>query len=171
MPEAQHPLSAIRRSFRFALVLAAGWLLSAAGGSESGLPVPRFVSLHAQKANVRTGPGVRYPVDWVLVRRGMPVEIVAEFEHWRKIRDWQGTEGWVHQSMLSGVRTAVVMNEVRALRRSADAQAPVTARLEPGVIARVLACGGAWCRLDAAGFKGWIPRTGIWGVSDDETLD
>lgn len=175
MSEAQRPPSAIRRSLRLALVLAAGWLVAGAGGnengSESGLPVPRFVSVHAPKANVRTGPGVRYPVDWVLVRKGMPVEIVAEFEHWRKIRDWQGTEGWVHQSMLSGARSVVVMTEVRALRRTADPAAPVVARLEAGVIARVLACETAWCRLDAAGFKGWIPKSEIWGVSDDETFD
>lgn len=170
-PKDQRPQSALRRSFRLALILAAAWALAGAGGGDNALPLPRFVSLHAPKANVRTGPGVRYPVDWVLVRKGMPVEIVAEFEHWRKIRDWQGTEGWVHQSMLSGSRTAVIMTEVRALRRSADPQAPVIARLEPGVIGRVLSCEGTWCRLDAAGFKGWIPRGEIWGVSADEKLD
>jgi len=171
MPKVKRPPTAIGRSFRLALVLMASWALAGAGGSDDGLPLPRFVSLHAPKANVRTGPGVRYPVDWVLVRKGMPVEIVAEFEHWRKIRDWQGTEGWVHQSMLSGTRTAVVMTEVRALRRSADPQAPVIARLEPGVIGRVLSCDEAWCRLDAAGFKGWLPRDEIWGVAADEKLD
>ena len=129
-------------------VLGLAWIFGTALAlAQTGLPVPRFVSLHAPKANVRTGPGVRYPVDWVLVRRGMPVEIVAEFEHWRKIRDWQGTEGWVHQSMLTATRTAVVMTEVRALRRSADDKAPAVARVEPGVVGRILSCEGAWCRL------------------------
>ena len=105
--------------------------------AETSLPIPRFVSLHSSKVNVRTGPGVRYPVEWVLLRRGIPVEVLAEFENWRKIRDWQGTEGWVHQSMLSGTRNVVVMNATRALRRRAGEGTGVVARLEPGVIARL----------------------------------
>jgi SH3-like domain-containing protein len=158
-----------------ALILAAACLglIPAASPAlgQSGLPVPRFVSLHSPKVNVRTGPGVRYPVEWVLVHRGIPVEIIAEFEHWRKIRDWQGTEGWVHQSMLSGTRTAVVMIETRALRRSADDNAPVVAKLEPGVVGRVLSCAGAWCRLEVSGFRGWIKRADIWGVGETEEID
>ncbi|HKH69397.1 MAG TPA: SH3 domain-containing protein, partial [Reyranella sp.] len=66
----------------------------------SGLPIPRFASLRSDEVNVRTGPGPRYPIDWVFKRKAMPVEIVAEFENWRKIRDWQGASGWVHQSLL-----------------------------------------------------------------------
>jgi len=174
MPEARdiRPHSANRGpTLRFLALAAAGWLLAGAAFAGTGLPLPRFVSVHAPKANVRTGPGIRYPVEWVLVRRGMPVEIVAEFEHWRKIRDWQGTEGWVHQSMLTGTRTAVVMTEVRALHRSPDPASPVVARAEPGVIGKVLSCEGAWCRLDVSGFRGWLPRDAIWGVAKDEKID
>ncbi len=151
--------------------LAASALIAGPALSDSGLPLPRFVSVHAPKVNVRTGPGARYPVDWVLVRRGMPVEIVAEFEHWRKIRDWQGTEGWVHQSMLSGTRTAVAMSEVRELHRNADATSPAVAKIEPGVIGRVLSCAGDWCRLDVSGFRGYVKRDEIWGVGDSENFD
>ena len=173
MPEAREPCRPASRGpiLRLLALAAAGWLVASSAFAETGLPLPRFVSLHAPKVNVRTGPGVRYPVDWVLVRRAMPVEIVAEFEHWRKIRDWQGTEGWVHQSMLSGTRTAVIMTEVRPLRRQADPAAPVVARVEPGAIGRVLSCAGVWCRLDVAGFKGWIERSAIWGVGDGEEID
>src|SRR6202048_2611436 len=81
---------------------------AAPGDPEAGLPVPRFVSLHADRVNLRTGPGDRYPIDWVFTRKDMPVEIIAQFEHWRQIRDWEGTKGWVHQRMLAGKRDVIV---------------------------------------------------------------
>ena len=138
--------------------------------AESGLPLPRFASLHATKVNVRTGPGVRYPVEWVFVRRGLPVEVVAEFENWRKVRDWQGTEGWVHQSMLTGKRRVVVTGDVRTIRRKAGDGAAAVARAEPGTLGRLLECAAAWCRVEIAGFKGWIRREEVWGVGEDETF-
>jgi SH3-like domain-containing protein len=154
-----------------ALMAALGPAARAGVGAESGLPLPRFVSLHASKVNVRTGPGVRYPVEWVFVKRGLPVEVAAEFENWRKVRDWQGTEGWVHQSMLSGRRTMVVMGDVRALRRKADDGSVVVASAEAGVIGRLLECSGDWCRVEIAGFKGWLRRDEIWGVYDGERVE
>ena len=144
-----------------------------AGGaptSVTGLPVPRYVSLRSDEVNLRTGPGVRYPVEWVLERRHMPVEILAEFENWRKIRDWQGTEGWVHESMVSGRRYAVVTGAVQSLRRQPDATSPAVARLEPGVVAEILECRGEWCRLDSEGFKGWLLRSEFWGVYPNEAV-
>ncbi len=136
----------------------------------TGLAVPRYVSLRSDEVNLRTGPGVRYPVEWILQRRHMPVEILAEFENWRKIRDWQGTEGWVHESMLSGRRYAVVTGGVRSLRRQPDEGAAAVARLEPGVVAEVLECRDQWCRLDSEGFKGWLMRAEFWGVYPNEAV-
>ncbi|MFN7191350.1 MAG: SH3 domain-containing protein, partial [Rhodospirillales bacterium] len=118
----------------------------AAQAQRENLPVPRFVSLRSEEVNLRTGPGVRYPVERVFVRRQMPVEILQEFETWRRIRDRDGTEGWVHQSMLTGRRSAVVEGEMRNLRRRPETDAPVVARVEPGVIAAILECRDAWCR-------------------------
>lgn len=141
------------------------------GHAASGLSVPRFVSLRADEVNVRTGPGVRYPVDWVLVRRNMPIEIIAEFDTWRKVRDWQGTEGWVHQSMLSGHRTVVVTGGVRVLRREPAPDAPAVAKVETGVIAQLLKCDGAWCRTEASGFRGWLRRSEMWGIYPDEKIE
>src|ERR1700745_1267941 len=89
-----------------ALVLVA--FAASAVAAEKGLPVPRFVTLRSDQVNVRTGPGERYPIEWVFTRKGMPVEILAEFDVWRKIRDWQGTEGWVHQRMVTGNRAVIV---------------------------------------------------------------
>jgi SH3-like domain-containing protein len=142
----------------------------AAQSPRENLPIPRFVSLRSEEVNLRTGPGVRYPVEWVFVRRQMPVEILQEFETWRRIRDRDGTEGWVHQSMLTGRRAAVVDGEMRNLRRRPEADAPIVARVEPGVIAAILECRDAWCRLETAGFRGWVQRTEIWGVYPNEAI-
>lgn len=139
--------------------------------ADTGLPLPRFASLRANKVHLRTGPGVRYPVDWIFVQRNMPVEIVAEFENWRKVRDWQGTEGWVHRSMLSGKRTAVIKGGVQPLRREPASSAPLTARVMEKVVARILECEGDWCRVEIGKQRGWMRRTHIWGVYRSEALN
>ncbi|HZF33607.1 MAG TPA: SH3 domain-containing protein [Candidatus Angelobacter sp.] len=139
-------------------------------GSETKLPIPRFVSLRSNEVNLRTGPGTNYPVDWVFVRRGLPVEVVAEFDVWRKIRDWQGTIGWVHQSMLDGKRTARVTGEERELRSDPAESASIVARLAPGAIGRLLECEGAWCKIDAEGYRGWLRRDEFWGTYPNEKV-
>ncbi|MGQ0663405.1 MAG: SH3 domain-containing protein [Pseudomonadota bacterium] len=146
--------------------------LAPGGGAARGeaLPLPRYVSLRADEVNLRTGPGVRYPVEWILTRKHLPVEVLVEFENWRKIRDWQGTEGWVHQSMLSGRRSMIVTGDIRPLRRRPDPGAPVVARLEPGVVGQVVECQDQWCRVEAGGAKGWMTRAEFWGVYPNETL-
>jgi SH3-like domain-containing protein len=140
------------------------------GPPPPGSSLPRYVSLRSDEVNLRTGPGVRYPVDWVLQRKHMPVEILAEYENWRKIRDWQGTEGWVHQSMLSGRRYAIVTGDIRALHRQAEPNSPAVARLEPGVVAQIMECKDQWCRVDANGFKGWLTRSEFWGAYPNEAV-
>lgn len=138
----------------------------------SGLPLPRFVSLRAGEVNMRSGPGVQYPVDWVYKRRHLPVEVVAEFQTWRKVRDHQGSQGWVHQTMLGSERTAIVLGRARTLRAEPDSNAKPVAKLEPEVIVTVGACprDGQWCRVKAEGFEGWLRRVEIWGVRKDETI-
>jgi len=127
--------------------------------------VPRFVSLRADKVNVRAGPGVQYPIAWVFLKRGLPVEVVAEFELWRKVRDSDGAEGWVHRSLLSGQRSAVVRGKsIRVLYRDADPGSVPVARVEPGVVAELLTCLNDWCRIETAGIRGWITRAQLWGV-------
>lgn len=137
-------------------------------GSVTGLPIPRYVTLRSDQVNVRTGPGVRYPVDWVFVRENLPVEIVSEFENWRKIRDFEGTEGWVHQSMLSGKRAVLVIGGNQTLRREAAEGAPAVAHLETGVIAWLDTCLREWCEVEVSGLAGWVHRSAIWGVRVDE---
>ena len=134
--------------------------------------MPRFVSLRAAVVNLRTGPGVRYPVEWVFKRRRLPVEVIAEFETWRKVRDWEGTEGWVHRSMLTGRRSAVVTGAVRGLRREPSEDAGVVARAEPGVVGDLNRCrrGEPWCRVRIDGHEGWLRRDEFWGAYPDETV-
>jgi SH3-like domain-containing protein len=137
----------------------------------SGLPVPRFVTLRSNEVNVRTGPGVRYPVEWVFVKAGMPVEITAEFDTWRRIRDVEGTQGWVHQSTLSGRRGIVVTGQqTRTLRRDAASASEAVAQLDPGVIAKLRKCKGLWCQVDVGGFRGWLQRDEVWGVYAKEEV-
>jgi len=134
----------------------------------SGLPLPRFVSLRGAEVNLRTGPGIRYPIDWVYRRRGLPVEVIDEFETWRRIRDYEGTMGWVHQSMLEGRRSVLVLGEQRVLRRTPETSAPGVARLDPGVIARLEGCEAAWCLLKVRGYDGWLRREAVFGLYPGE---
>ncbi len=134
----------------------------------TGLPLPRFVTLRAAEVNMRTGPGIRYPIDWVYKRRGLPVEIVDEFETWRRIRDWQGTEGWVHQSMLQGRRGILITGKLRILRLEAEADSAGVAQVEAGVVGRLKRCRGDWCLVEFTGFEGWLRREEFYGLYPDE---
>jgi SH3-like domain-containing protein len=152
--------------------MALAMLLATAPGhaADKNLPVPRFVSLRSDKVNVRTGPGEQYPIDWVFTRKDMPVEIVAEFNHWHRIRDVEGTEGWVQERMVTGKRAVIVRGQQRALRERPSADAVITARAEPGVIAKLIECQPAWCRIEVAGVGGWLKREEIWGVYPQEVV-
>lgn len=166
-----------RRSTAFSLFLLSllmlGGLAAEAWAQASGLPLPRFVSLRASEVNMRTGPGVQYPVDWVYRRKHLPVEVIAEFQTWRKIRDHQGTQGWVHQSMLGAQRTAVVLGRDRTLRAESESQSSALAKLQPEVIVRLLYCAESdgWCRVRVSGFEGWLRRVEVWGIRDTETIE
>jgi SH3-like domain-containing protein len=151
------------------LVLASLW--AARAEADSGLPVPRFASLRSSEVNLRAGPGTDYPVAWVLLRQAWPVEIIAEFEHWRRIRDVDGTVGWVHQTMLSGRRTLVVVGDIATLRARPETDATPVLRAEPGVMGDLVRCGALWCEVEIAGRKGWLDRTHIFGVLPDEVID
>ena len=141
----------------------------------SGLPIPRFVSLKAEKVNVRRGPSSDHPVAWVFQRKGLPVEIVAEFENWRRVRDSDGEEGWILQNMLSGKRTAVIapwkQGQTVPLLAASEPGAGLVAQATAGVLADVEGCNGQWCEVDAGGYDGFIEQTQLWGVYPGETVD
>jgi SH3-like domain-containing protein len=158
----------IRRLLLAAILLVVAPVVVSA--QRSDLPVPRFVSLRADEVRLRAGPNVSYPIEWVIRRRHLPVEVIAEFELWRRIRDPQGAEGWVHQSLLSGRRYAVIAGETRTLRRRPEPDAAPVARAEAGVIGELIECQADWCRMDAGGFRGWLRRGEVWGVYPNEAI-
>lgn len=132
-------------------------------------PVPRFVSIGSGKVYVRTGPGKKYPIKWGIEKKGLPVEIVLEYEHWRKIKDPSGDQGWVHSSLLSGNRTGVLAGEGRAsLMQKPKEGARTIAYLEPGTLFSIEECNKIWCEVNASGYKGWIQQQRIWGVYPNE---
>ncbi len=148
-----------------------------AAGSVTGLPMPRYVSLKSDRVNLREGPSKEHRTSWVFQRAGLPVEITAEFETWRRVRDADGSEGWVLHSLLSGRRTAVVSpwskakDEAIPLRQSADEGSSVVAQLQPNVIANVTSCANAWCRINVARIDGYIKQERLWGVYPNEKVE
>lgn len=167
-----------------AVTIAAGF--SARGAAQeavpafrgSGLPVPRFVSLRSDHIYARSGPGMRYPIKWVFQKESLPVEVVQEFDTWRKIKDKDGETGWVHQSLLSGARNVIVQaldSKAPApvdMHKNPDPGSRLVARLEPGVVAALRQCDeGKFCQVSAQGFRGWIDRRFLWGIYPGEKLD
>ena len=146
-------------------------------GTASGLPVPRFVSLKADRVNVRGGPTKDHDVAWIFTRSGLPVEVTAESDNWRRIRDWEGAEGWVYHSLLSGRRTAIATASPRekegllALHAAGNASSAVVARLQPGVMGAVKKCVGGWCRFAGQSFDGWIAQERLFGVYPNEKVE
>uniref|UniRef100_UPI0034A44506 SH3 domain-containing protein n=1 Tax=Falsiroseomonas sp. TaxID=2870721 RepID=UPI0034A44506 len=145
-------------------------------GQISGLPIPRFASLRSDQVNMRVGPNTTFPIEWTFQRRDLPVMIVGEFQVWRRVRDADGAEGWVHQSTLAGRRTALVRPAGGApeitLRRRGEESAPAVARLRGGVIARIRECapGSAWCEVQVATHRGYLRRADVWGLLPDEEV-
>ncbi len=144
-------------------------------GAVSGREIPRFVSLKSDRVNVRAGPNKDQEVRWVYTRAGMPVEITAEFENWRRIRDWEGAEGWVYHSLLSGKRTAVVVptlkDELVPLYESSEPDAPVVASLQSGVLTQIKSCNRKWCQVSGKNFSGWIVQERLWGAYPNEKVE
>jgi SH3-like domain-containing protein len=144
-------------------------------GPKSGLPVPRFVSLKPDRVNVHGGPTRDHEVTFVYTRAGLPIEITAESDNWRRIRDWEGSEGWVYHSLLSGKRTALVTpkdkTQLVPLYDAGDAGSAIVAQLQAGVLASVKRCTGTWCRVTGRQFDGWVRQEQLWGVYLNEKFE
>lgn len=140
-------------------------------GNSSKLPVPRFASIKTNEVNARTGPSIKCPIEWVFVKKGEPVEIIAEYEQWRQIRDIKGEGGWVHLSVLSGKRYVIITEtENGFLKKDANDSSKVVAQLMPQVRCSIRKCLDKWCKVVCKEIDGWITRTSLWGVYPDEKL-
>lgn len=162
------------RSLSVALIiglLSSGPAMAADRGSVTNLPLPRFVSMKASEGNVRRGPSLSHRIDWVYKRRNMPLQITAEHEHWRRVQDRDGAGGWVHYSLLSGVRTAIVEVDLLNLYARPDSSTQVNAQLALGVVAEVRECLPDWCELSAGGYRGWARKGSYWGVLPEEVFE
>ncbi|NOX73673.1 MAG: aspartyl-trna synthetase [Alphaproteobacteria bacterium] len=140
-------------------------------GSVTNLPLPRFVSLKSDKGNVRRGPSLTQRIDWVFKREDMPLEIIAEYGNWRRVRDIDGAGGWMHYALLSGVRTVIVLKDFTPLRITPVIGADPNAYAEQGVVAFLGKCLPDWCKISAGGESGWALKSEIWGVTPDEVRE
>ena len=157
-----------------ALMMNLSWAQETTDDGDGGLDIPRFVSLRSNHINARSGPGSRYPIEWVYMQKSAPVEIIAEFELFRKIKDWQGSETWVHKSMLSGKRfIKVITPGENNIYAKDDYKAKIIARVEDEVIGEVKKCpvNSDFCLIDFDGAEGWIPRQNLYGIYPDEIID
>ncbi len=139
-------------------------------GCVTNLPLPRFVSLKTGEGNARRGPGLTHRIDWVFTRAGMPLRITAEFDNWRRVEDAEGAGGWVHYSLLSGVRAVLVAQDMAEFRSSPQDDAAVVMQAERGVVGKVLECDPNWCRVVLEGDKGWVRKSALWGVEPGEVI-
>lgn len=138
-------------------------------GAVTGMPLPRYVSLRSDTVYVRAGPGMRFPVKWVYQRRSYPLQVVQEFDTWRKIKDADGDEGWVHQSLLSGNRHVLVTGtEPVTIFKKPESDARPVAQVEPGVVAKLNECEDNWCDVSVSGYDGWLLKASLWGVYERE---
>ena len=140
-------------------------------GQVTNLPIPRYVSLKVKEANARRGPSLSHRIDWIYKRQNMPLEIYAEYENWRRVRDFEGLGGWVHYTLLSGIRYVLIKNELLEMRLLPSIDAQVIAKVPQHNIATLDKCNKDWCRIIDDGYKGWVPKNGIWGVYENELKD
>lgn len=144
-------------------------------GTATGLPLPRFASLKSDRVNLREGPSKDHRTIWIYQKAGLPVEITAEFETWRRIRDSEGTEGWVLHSLLSGRRTGLVAPWMKEgsvpLQSKPNEQSPIVAQLSPNVMGNLKRCDGFWCRMTGEGFDGYIKQDRLWGAYPEEPVE
>jgi SH3-like domain-containing protein len=140
-------------------------------GAVTNLPLPRFVTLKTNEGNARRGPGLTHRIDWVFTRAGMPLQVTAEFDNWRRVEDQEGAGGWVHYSLLSGSRSAIVTQNLVEFRDEPSDVARITFQAEADVVGRVLDCSPDWCRMNIDGTRAWVRKTAIWGVGADEIIE
>ncbi|MDW8399902.1 MAG: SH3 domain-containing protein, partial [Acetobacteraceae bacterium] len=142
-------------------------------GQVTGLPIPRFAALRSNEVNLRAGPDTRFPIEWTYQRRDLPVMIVGEHQLWRRVRDMDGVEGWVHQATLAGRRTVLVQGREQTLRARPDDASAAVAVVRPGVVGRLRRCeaNAEWCEVQVGDYRGWLRRAGLWGIAPGEAVN
>lgn len=130
----------------------------------SGFPVPRFVALKKDVVNGRAGPSLDLDVVVIYRKKGLPVKVIAETSDnvWRRVEDHTGRKVWINRSMLAENKHALIEERAIIFAEPSEEALP-RARLEPGVMAKLEACEGEWCRVRTKDFRGWTEKEKLWG--------
>lgn len=144
-------------------------IISDAIASAKALPVPRFVSIKFNEVNARTGPETDCPIEWVFIKKGEPVEVIAEYGQWRKIKDVNNEGGWVHSSGISGNRYVIIIakNIVPLLKKPGEYES-IIANLSPDLRCNFYKCQADWCLVMCKSYKGWVARKFLWGIYPED---
>jgi SH3-like domain-containing protein len=140
-------------------------------GAVTGLPIPRYVTLKGGEGNARRGPGLTHRIDWVFTTAGTPLRVTAEYDTWRRVEDFEGMGGWIHFTLLSGVRGIIVTKDMAEFHVLPDTASPVAFQAEAGALAKIMTCSLDWCRVKVDGEKGWALKSDFWGVDPDEVIE
>lgn len=176
-PEIYRDIARLRQRVRTALTAFAVLIVAGAASAEplrgpvSGQPLPRFASLKAELVYLRQGPGTQYAILFELTRRDLPVEVIGEYDVWRRVRLHDGARGWIHRAMLSTRRMATAVSAAATIRAEPTPAARPVAALGPATPMRLRACGLNWCAVEGHGVAGWLHKSDMWGVHADERFD
>lgn len=123
-----------------------------------------LASIKATRANVRSGPGINYPVKFTYNTRNIPVKVISKYDNWNEIEDFEGEKGWISQSLLSRKRTVIVKTPKSSvnLYSAATQKSRILLKLENKVIAKLMGCKDSWCKVELKGKKGWLEQKNIW---------
>ena len=141
--------------------------------SESGFALPRMVSLRSDNIYARSGPGKKYPIEWIYKQKGAPLEIIAEFELWRQVRDWEGSTSWIHKTLLTGRRFIKVTTPgENNIYNKPKSDSKIIAKVEDGVIGEVKKCPkkSEFCLVKFETIEGWILKKNVFGVYENEVI-
>ena len=141
-------------------------------GKETGLEIPRYVSLKSNDANIRVGPSTNYPIAIKYIQKNYPLKILEEYDDWRKIEDFTKNNGWIHKSLISGNRTAIIVsNNDDKIKIFNTIEGIKIGNIGKGNIVSINKCKIDWCSISFNKFKGWIYKKNIWGVKDKEIIN
>ncbi len=140
-------------------------------GKETGLEIPRYVSLKSNDANIRVGPSKNYPIEIKYIKKNYPLKILEEYEEWRKVEDFKKNIGWIHKSLISGNRTGIILSkDNKNINLVNTLGGNVIGEIGKGNIVNVEKCKTNWCLVSKENFRGWIHKKYIWGVKEKEII-
>jgi SH3-like domain-containing protein len=139
-------------------------------GRVTNFPLPRFVTLRNDKTYMRSGPGKDYALLWVYQKKGLPIEIIDEYDQWRRVKDLDGSEGWIHQSVLSGRRMVITLEGTHNVYADSDLDSDIVAKIDGGTVISPQKCTKYYCFVTHPEFSGWLEKSVLYGVYDHEKL-